>query len=68
VLDELFAAIQMHRVIAQVDDRNVPVHRLLERLGFRREGRLVDADWFKGEWTTLCSYAVLDREWAARGA
>jgi RimJ/RimL family protein N-acetyltransferase len=66
VLDELFAARGMHRVVAQVDDRNVPVQRLLDRLGFRREGRLVDADWFKGEWTTLCSYALLDREWAAR--
>jgi RimJ/RimL family protein N-acetyltransferase len=66
VLDELFAAHGMHRVVAQVDDRNVPVQRLLDRLGFRREGRLVDADWFKGEWTTLCSYALLDREWAAR--
>ncbi|HEY7939861.1 MAG TPA: GNAT family protein [Acidimicrobiales bacterium] len=66
VLDALFAAHGMHRVVAQVDDRNVPVQRLLDRLGFRREGRLVDADWFKGEWTTLCSYALLDREWAAR--
>jgi hypothetical protein len=42
-----------HRVYAQADDRNVAVHRLLERLGFRCQARLVEADWFKGEWTTL---------------
>ena len=39
--------------------------RLLERLGFRQEARLVEADWFKGEWTTLRVYAILRREWAA---
>ena len=39
------------------------VHRLLEHLGLRCEARLVDADWFKGEWTTLRIYAVLAREW-----
>jgi hypothetical protein len=29
------------------------------------EGRLVEADWFKGEWSTLRLYALLDREWRA---
>ena len=48
---------------AQADDRNLPVRRLLERLVFRCEARLVEADWFKGEWTTLRLYALLDREW-----
>ena len=28
------------------------------------EARLVEADWFKGEWTTLRTYAVLRREWS----
>jgi RimJ/RimL family protein N-acetyltransferase len=56
----------MHRVFAQADERNGPVQRLLARLGFRCEGRLVDADWFKGEWSTLRVYAILEREWRAR--
>jgi RimJ/RimL family protein N-acetyltransferase len=55
----------MHRVFAEADDRNAAVKRLLERLGFRCEARLVEADWFKGEWSTLCVYAILDREWQA---
>jgi RimJ/RimL family protein N-acetyltransferase len=58
----------MHRVIAQVDDRNHAMHRLCERLGFRLEATLVEADWFKGEWTTLRVYAVLAREWRRDGA
>jgi RimJ/RimL family protein N-acetyltransferase len=64
VVSRLFAEHGMHRVYAETDDRNVAVHRLLERLGFRCEARLVEADWFKDEWVTLRTYAVLQREWA----
>jgi RimJ/RimL family protein N-acetyltransferase len=62
VVTRLFEQHGVHRVFAQADDRNLPVHRLLERLGFRCEARLVEADWFKGEWTTLRIYACLRRE------
>ncbi len=62
-VDWLFDEQDMHRVYAQVDDRNKAAHRLLERLGFRLEGRLIEADWFKGEWVTLRIYAVLKKEW-----
>lgn len=66
VVTRLFEEHGIHRVYAQADDRNSAVHRLFERLGFRCEARLVEADWFKGEWTTLRIYAVLRREWALR--
>jgi RimJ/RimL family protein N-acetyltransferase len=64
VVAELFEHHGLHRVYAEADDRNVAVHRLLERLGFRCEARLVEADWFKGEWSTLRVFGLLDREWA----
>ena len=63
-MTRLFEQHDIHRVFAKADDRNVAVHRLLERLGFRCEARLVEADWFKGEWATLRTYAILRREWA----
>jgi RimJ/RimL family protein N-acetyltransferase len=63
VIDKLFNQHELHRVYAQADDRNVAVHRLFERLGFRREARFVEADWFKREWSTLRVFAVLRREW-----
>ena len=63
VVTWLFEQHGVHRVYAEADDRNLAVHRLLERLGFRCEARLVDADWFKGEWTTLRVYAILSGEW-----
>jgi RimJ/RimL family protein N-acetyltransferase len=65
VVTRLFEQHGIHRVYAEADDRNRGVHRLLERLGFRCEARLVEADWFKGEWTTLRVYAMLRPEWPA---
>jgi RimJ/RimL family protein N-acetyltransferase len=61
----LFEQHDLHRVHAETDDRNVAVHRLLERLGFRCEGRQVEAEWCKGEWVTLRLFAILGREWRA---
>ncbi len=63
VITTLFEERGLHRVCAQADDRNVGVHRLLERLGVRCEARLVEADWCKGAWSTLRVFAVLRREW-----
>jgi RimJ/RimL family protein N-acetyltransferase len=65
VISTLFERHDMHRVFAQADDRNLAVHKLLERVGMRCEARLIEADWFKQEWTTLRVYAALRREWAA---
>lgn len=59
----LFDDLDTHRVFAQADERNLPVRNLLDRLGFRQEASFVDADWFKGEWTTLCVYSMLHHEW-----
>jgi RimJ/RimL family protein N-acetyltransferase len=63
VVGRLFSDHPIHRVYGETDDRNAGVHRLFERLGFRMEARLVEADWFKGEWTTVRIYALLRREW-----
>lgn len=67
IVSTLFEDHHMHRVFGQVDDRNTAVQNLFRRLGFRCEGRHVEADWFKGEWTTMRVYAMLEREWRAGG-
>ena len=41
------------------------MRRLLGRVGLRQEAELREADFWKGEWTTLCIYAVLAHEWPA---
>ncbi len=58
-----FVELVMHRVISRTDARNLRAQRLLERLGFRREGELRESVWFKGAWATDLVYAQLESEW-----
>ncbi len=51
LLDHLFIEWNLHRVSAECDARNTASARLLERVGFRREGLRRSNSWFKGEWT-----------------
>jgi RimJ/RimL family protein N-acetyltransferase len=68
VIDALFAA-GIHRVGATLDPDNVASAMLLERLGFRYEGRAVGAAFVRGDWSDDDRYALLadEREaWLAR--
>ncbi len=67
LLDYLFGARDKHRITARCDPRNPASAAVLERLGMRREGRLVESTWAKGEWTDDLLYAVLKREWSQAG-
>ncbi|GAA2583057.1 GNAT family protein [Dactylosporangium fulvum] len=64
IVDFLLVEEGLHRVHATLDARNERSARLLERLGFRREGLCVQASWWKGEWTDDLFYAVLASEWS----
>lgn len=57
-----FDVLQMHRVFAYVDSRNLASRRLCERAGLRFEAELVEDFELKGEWTNTCFYAMLKRE------
>jgi RimJ/RimL family protein N-acetyltransferase len=63
VLDHLFAEEGLRRVSAECDARNVRSARLLERVGFRREGRRAANTWIKGEWTDDLLFGLLARHW-----
>ena len=60
-----FAGLQVHRVIARAEARNVASARVLEKLGMRQEAHLVENEFVKGEWQSELAYAILDREWRA---
>jgi RimJ/RimL family protein N-acetyltransferase len=59
LLDHLFVERKLHRVSAECDARNTASARLLERVGFAREGLLRSNSWFKGEWTDDVLFGVL---------
>jgi RimJ/RimL family protein N-acetyltransferase len=63
MVDLAFSGLGAHRVSAQLDARNTASGRVLQRLGMRFEGHLVENEFVKGEWTDEAIYAVLDREW-----
>ena len=59
VCDHAFGPAGLHRLQADIRPENLPSQRLVERLGFRREGllrRYLDID---GDWRDHLSYALL---------
>lgn len=66
LLDIAFRQLGLHRVVGQCEARNTASARVLEKLGMRREGHLIENEFVKGEWQSEIIYAILDREWAAR--
>ncbi|MFG2818447.1 GNAT family N-acetyltransferase [Kitasatospora sp. NPDC048365] len=58
LVDALFAG-GLHKVSAECDARNTSSARLLERVGFRREGLRRAHTWFKGEWTDDLVFGLL---------
>ena len=63
MLDHLFRVRGLHKVSAEADARNIASARLLERVGFVREGLLRSHTWIKGEWTDDLIYGLLADEW-----
>ncbi|MET7847488.1 GNAT family N-acetyltransferase [Streptomyces avermitilis] len=65
VVEFLLVQEGLHRVSAGCDGRNVRSAKLLERVGFRREGHLVQSTWMKGEWTDDVLFGLLASEYRA---
>ena len=72
LLNDVFRNKNAHRVVAACNPLNGPSWKLLERLGFRREGHLIKNIWFKKDklgapiWSDTYEYAMLSDEWLAR--
>lgn len=66
MVEVAFSVLRAHRVSARLDARNLSSQQLLERLGMRREGHLIENEFVKGEWTDEAVYATLEDEWRAR--
>lgn len=63
LLDIAFRQLGLHRVSGQLEERNAASARVLEKLGMRREGLMIENEFVKGEWQSEIIYAILDREW-----
>ena len=63
VIELAFEELDLHRVWADVDPRNVPSIRVAERLGMRKEAHHVENVCIDDEWCDTLIYAMLRREW-----
>jgi RimJ/RimL family protein N-acetyltransferase len=63
-----FGSLNMHRLEADVDPRNLPSIRLLENAGFRREGFLRERYHLNGEIQDALFYGLLRRDFDGGGA
>jgi ribosomal-protein-alanine N-acetyltransferase len=63
LVEYLLAGYPAERVAAFTDAENTPAQRLLEGLGFRREGNLRRASFRDGRWCDMMVYGVLRDEW-----
>ncbi|MDH2427181.1 GNAT family protein [Sphaerisporangium sp. TRM90804] len=68
VVAHLFEDRGLHRLSAECDARNLRSARLLERVGFRREGLRRHHTWMKGEWTDDLLYGLLATDWPPAAA
>jgi len=68
LLDFAFRRLALHRLEADVDPRNARSIRVLEGLGFTREGMLRERYHLLGEIQDAAMYGLLAREWAGSGA
>lgn len=61
-LDYAFKNLNLHRVEAQAFTHNEPSNKLMERLGFQKEGVRRQARYKNGEWRDLNVYGLLREE------
>ena len=66
LVDYLFHTFEIPRVGATCDVENAPSYKLLESLGFRKEGTLRSALFHHGGWHDVLVYGVTRPEWAER--
>lgn len=62
-IDYLFKKLSKHRIVASIDPKNINSIKLIERIGFRKEGQFKESLLINGEWVDDLVYALLKKEW-----
>lgn len=63
LIDYLFLSRELIRIQAFTDLGNVASQRLLDKVGFKREGTIRKSMFIRGEWRDLLLYSILREEW-----
>jgi len=63
MVDYLFLSKDIVRVQAYTNVRNVGSQKVLEKVGFKKEGIVRKNSFVKGKWEDECLYSILREEW-----
>lgn len=63
LMNYLFGAKKIQRIMETVDSENVASIQLLKSLSFRQEGHFIENIFFKGKWGSEFQFAMLASEW-----
>ena len=62
LMDLAFNTLNLHRLEAEVYDYNSKAQKLVEKLGFRKEGTLREAKFYNGTYHDIIRYGILRQE------
>ena len=63
MVDFLFLSKEIVRIQAQTDQRNAASQKVLEKVGFTKEGTVRKFFFMRGEWRDAYLYSILREEW-----
>lgn len=66
VLDLVFKKWKFHRVYANTFHKNIASQKVLNKFGFKFEGRMREKWWRKSQWHDVLNFGILDREYKKR--
>jgi RimJ/RimL family protein N-acetyltransferase len=63
MVDYLFLSKDIVRIFATTHPKNVISQKILEKVGFKREGTMRKCYFYRGEWTDMFIFSILREEW-----
>jgi RimJ/RimL family protein N-acetyltransferase len=63
IVDYLFLSKDLVRIQACTDVRNLSSQKVLEKVGFKKEGTIRKEEFVRGEWRDKYLYSILREEW-----
>jgi len=63
IVDYLFLSKDVMRIQVQTDPRNVASQKVIETIGFKKEGTIRKGLFARGEWSDWFLYSILREEW-----
>jgi RimJ/RimL family protein N-acetyltransferase len=67
IVGHAFDRLGLHKVVAKTYASNPASRRVLEKLGFEREGTFRDEAYVDGDWVDVHRYGLLDANWRTNG-